>query len=272
MSDALSGFIQNYALAASVLAAVVIIFVTYIVQRWVFSLINRLSNSDKTPLPGGSILANIARIIIWLLGLAILSKVCFNYDLTAFVTALGVGGIAISLGFQDTLLNLIGGLQVSLGKIVELGEYIEVLGQRGRVVDIGWRHTTIIDSSGSLHSIPNSLMNKNAIASIGEEGVVSVPFLLAIESDLDAFSNRAVEAARHALGHAIGDKGVSVLMRGEEVGGLAGDITVHYKRSRITSSDAADKVLRAIVPVLTEYADESQGYQHVQSSDNKPQG
>lgn len=257
MSDALSGFIQNYALAVSVLAAIVIIVVTYIVQRWVFSLIKRLSNSDKTPLPGGSILANIARIIIWLLGLAILSKVCFNYDLTAFVTALGVGGIAISLGFQDTLLNLIGGLQVSLGKIVELGEYIEVLGQRGRVVDIGWRHTTIIDSSGSLHSIPNSLMNKNAIASIGEEGVVSVPFLLAIGSDLDAFSNRAVEAARHALGHAIGDKGVSVLMRGEEVGGLAGDITVHYKRSRITSSDAADKVLRAIAPVLTEYADES---------------
>ena len=90
MSDALSGFIQNYALAVSVLAAIVIIVVTYIVQRWVFSLIKRLSNSDKTPLPGGSILANIARIIIWLLGLAILSKVCFNYDLTAFVTALGV--------------------------------------------------------------------------------------------------------------------------------------------------------------------------------------
>ena len=40
--------------------------------------------------------------------------------------ALGIGGIAISLGFQDTLSNLIGGLQVSLLRIIKPGDNIEV--------------------------------------------------------------------------------------------------------------------------------------------------
>ena len=37
---------------------------------------------------------------------------CFGVDTSSLITALGVGGIAVSLGFQDTLSNFIGGLHV----------------------------------------------------------------------------------------------------------------------------------------------------------------
>ena len=50
---------------------------------------------------------------------------CYGVDVSAAITALGIGGIAISLGFQDTIANLIGGLQVSLLRIIKPGDNIE---------------------------------------------------------------------------------------------------------------------------------------------------
>ena len=53
-----------------------------------------------------------------------------------------------SLGFQDTLSNLIGGLQVSLLRIIKPGDNIEVGSATGVVKDITWRHTTIRNGAG----------------------------------------------------------------------------------------------------------------------------
>ena len=175
----------------------VIFGITYVVQHYLFRVVRKISNSDATPLPAGSILANIVRWTVWLTGAAIISKTCFNYDLTAFITALGVGGIAVSLGFQDTLLNLFGGLQVSMGRLVEPGEYIEVLGQSGRVSDITWRHTVIIDANGCAHIVPNSLMNKNSLVHLSDAYTLEIPILVPVQTDFAQFSERATAAARH---------------------------------------------------------------------------
>lgn len=236
--------------ARIIVIASIIFGITYATQYVVFHIIKRASNSEKTPLPGGSILANIARVTIWLIGLAILTKTCFNYDLAAFVTALGVGGIAVSLGFQDTLLNLIGGLQVSLGKMVEPGDYIEVLGQKGRVVDISWRHTTIVDASGNTHAIPNSLMNRNSLIDLGEEGSVQVPFVVPLSTDLDHFTAQVSHAVHSALAGKLASKGMSVVMRGNEAGGITGEVVVHIKRQDISNDTAVDTTMRAIDPIL----------------------
>lgn len=82
---------------------------------------------------------------------------------------------------------------------MEPGEYIEVLGQKGRVTDITWRHTTIVDSDGDEHIIPNSLMNKNSLVSIGESEDRRVPFLIPVETDLDAFTQEVVATLQNAL-------------------------------------------------------------------------
>ena len=77
---------------------------------------------------------------------SIILDACFNIDASALITALGVGGIAVSLGFQDTLSNLIGGLQMTFMGIIKPGDNIEVGSEKGVVQDITWRHTTIKDN------------------------------------------------------------------------------------------------------------------------------
>ena len=63
--------------------------------------------------------------------------------MTAVVAALGVGGIALSLGLQDTLSNLIGGVLITFMRIVTPGDNIQVGAHKGVVQDINWRQTRI---------------------------------------------------------------------------------------------------------------------------------
>lgn len=91
---------------------------------------------------------------------------CFNVNVQAAITALGVGGIAISLGFQSTLSNLIGGVQIVLAGIVEPGERIRISTYEGVVRDVTWRHTEIETADGEFVVVPNSVINTEALVKL----------------------------------------------------------------------------------------------------------
>ncbi len=252
MFDFLVTLNNDFPLLQKIFWGAVIFGVTYVVQHYLFRVVRRISNSESTPLPAGSILANIVRWVVWLAGAAAISKTCFNYDLTAFVTALGVGGIAVSLGFQDTLLNLFGGLQVSMGRLVEPGEYVEVLGQAGRVSDITWRHTVIIDANGCQHIIPNSLMNKNSLVHLNDFYTLEIPLLVPVQTDLASFCDRAEAKLRAAFPQHVDPEKVRVVFTGEVEGGVAGAARVDIDRGTISLEEAQTRAMRAIDPVLKE--------------------
>lgn len=238
-----------------VVTGIVIILVTWVCERVAYQAIRRIGLSENTVLPASSIFANIARAAIWLIGIGALLKSCFNYDVTGLVAALGVGGIALSLGLKDTLANLIGGLQVSLGRIVEPGQYIRVLSQEGRVRDISWRHTTIVDAAGAVHLIPNSLINNNSLVDVGESVDVRVPFLLPVGADIKAFSSEAREQVAAALKDETGPKGVRVAFVGEdELGSVKGNVVADVLREKVGAETAADQMFRAVYPVVQRFS------------------
>lgn len=241
---------EQYPLGETLIVVALFLAGIWIVEHVLYKVVKRIGRNENNPLPSSSIFANIVRVCVWAIGLAWMFRTCFNYDVTGFVAALGIGGIAISLGFQDTLLNLIGGLQVSIGRLVEPGEYIEVLGQKGRVTDITWRHTTIVDSDGDEHIIPNSLMNKNSLVSIGESEDRRVPFLIPVETDLDAFTQEVVATLQNALEGKLGPLGIRVRFNGEQFGGLAGNIVVDVQRDAMTPEVSRDIITRALDPIL----------------------
>ena len=146
------------------LAAAVILAVTAVFARLTVRFMRKMLHyNEEKNLPSSSIFVNIARGAVWLLGVCIMLSTCYGVDVSAAITALGIGGIAISLGFQDTIANLIGGLQVSLLRIIKPGDNIEVGSSSGVVKDITWRHTTIRNSKGEEVVIPNSIINKTAL-------------------------------------------------------------------------------------------------------------
>lgn len=154
---------------STAVTVVIILLVTMVLARLATVTLRRIFNSNKGPLPSASIFINIARVTIWIIGICIILSSCFDVNVGAAITALGIGGIAISLGFQQTLSNLIGGLQVIMSGIVEPGDHIKVGTNEGIVHDVTWRNTTIRTSDGNEVIIPNSVINTEALIKIHDK-------------------------------------------------------------------------------------------------------
>ena len=93
-------------------------------------------------------------------GLMLLHGVGAN--LTAILTGLGVGGIAVALGAQKTLENLFGGMMIISDEPMRVGDFCRLGDQMGTVEDIGLRSTRIRTTSRTVVAIPNgqlALMN-----------------------------------------------------------------------------------------------------------------
>lgn len=160
------------------LAAVLIIVATAVVARIFTRLIRAVLSSDGTPLPSSSILVNVARVATWIFGVSIMLSACFGVDVNGLIAALGVGGVALSLGMQDTIKNFIGGLQVTLMKIVQPGDHIVVGNTEGIVQDVSWRQTIVKDYENSIHLIPNSVINSTEVTKVSPSFLVSTTVVL----------------------------------------------------------------------------------------------
>lgn len=216
--------------------------------------LRKLLNLDTVPLPSASIVINIVRAVIWIGGGSIILDGVYGVNTNAIVTALGVGGIAVSLGFQDTLSNLIGGLQVTFMKIVKPGDNIEVGAEAGVVQDITWRHTTIKDSLGQTVIVPNSVISKNALVHLLPANRVAVPFAVQrlredgsdIAVSLDAFADELAAVARDAAdGVSPVTSEPSVFFSEVTEFGIKGKIILQVEDAAQTSR-AADAIVRAI--------------------------
>jgi MscS family membrane protein len=104
-------------------------------------------------------------LIILIAALVWLSNVGFN--VSALLTGLGVGGIAVALAAQDTLKNFFASIMILLDKPYRIGQRIVVKGHDGMVEEIGLRSTKIRLLTGHLTTVPNDQMANLDVENIG---------------------------------------------------------------------------------------------------------
>lgn len=235
------------------LKAFLIVAITAIAARAVRKLLNKLLSRDGSPLPASSIFTNVANVVVWACGLSIMLSTCFNFDLSAAITALGVGGIAISLGCQDTISNLVGGLQVSLSGIVTPGDFIEVGGKRGIVSDVNWRYTRIQTMAGETIVIPNAMINSQAVVHLPPITCIKVPLRIWNTSrDLDAVSDEIIAAVENQVEGLIVDAAQNTprIVFCDTSDYTFGAVLTIDVAEGIDYSAACDQALRAAAPFL----------------------
>ena len=109
----------------------------------------------------------------------------FGVAPTGFVAALGVASIAVTLGMQDTIANVLAGLTLMFMHVFEVGDWIEVGGYQGVVVDITWRATTIRSIIGDTIVIPNSVVGANTMRKLSPLSAYSFVITLDIHPEVD---------------------------------------------------------------------------------------
>lgn len=76
-------------------------------------------------------------------------------NLTTALAGLGIGGIAIGFGAQQTIANLFGGISVLGDEVIRVGDVCTFGDRTGTVEDIGLRSTRIRTEERTLVAIPN---------------------------------------------------------------------------------------------------------------------
>jgi len=173
-----------------------VIFFTRMSRRALYIYIDR-----KIEMPS-TIFKNFAAAVIFLLGL-LFALDYLGVSITPLLTALGVGGLAVALAFQDTLANLFAGMNILVARKIQPGDYIRLdSGQEGEVCDITWRHTTIRSPEDNMVVVPNSKLAAaiytNTHLPDNEMGLF-LPVTVAFDSDLALVERVTLEVAREVL-------------------------------------------------------------------------
>lgn len=182
---------------------VAVLSVTIFLTRLASTLTRSLVAADQSRLPGATIVLNITRFVILVIGF-MLALNLLGVDIGALLTALGVTGIAVSLGLQDILRNLFTGLQITLTHQYEPGQFVHLQsGEEGEVIDLTWRETRLRTPTGDIAVVPNSVIGNTVVTNYSRGDVLyvlAVEFKVVADSDLDRVARVAIEAAHATAG------------------------------------------------------------------------
>ncbi len=93
-------------------------------------------------------------------------------NITAAITSLSIGGLAVGLAAQDTLANLFGAIAVLVDKPFHVGDFIKVDIAEGQVEAVGLRSTRVRSADGYLFSVPNKTVGNAVISNLSQRGTM----------------------------------------------------------------------------------------------------
>lgn len=121
-------------------------------------------------------------------------------DVTTGIAALGLGGLAIALGAQKTIENLVGSLAVIIDQPVRVGDFCKVGEVTGTVEDIGMRSTQLRTNARTVVTIPNGDFSSKKIENYSRRDRFLFDPTIGLTYDTTAAKMRSIlEAIRKLL-------------------------------------------------------------------------
>ncbi|NBD15325.1 MAG: mechanosensitive ion channel [Cyanobacteria bacterium] len=169
-----------------------------LVQRW-FGEVNEVVLIFETLI---YVVIVIAAGIIFAIGLRL--------NITALIASLGISGVAIAFGAQQTLSRLFGTLEIYLDRPYRPGEYIRISfnpydeDAYGRIESIGLRSTKIrMVATNTITIVPNSLMAEKNIENISRGkkivAMLCLDFLRVLDNGERALVKQVVQDASNVF-------------------------------------------------------------------------
>ncbi|MFE1646302.1 mechanosensitive ion channel domain-containing protein [Microbacterium sp. P01] len=139
---------------ATVLGFLVILLVLSALNVALFAQAKEGTWRERIP----TIFVEIARLILVVVGLAILFQWVWDADVGGLIATLGVTSIVIGLALQGAVGGVISGLLLLFEQPFKIGDWLSVAGVEGRVVEVNWR-AVHIDTGSGIQIVPNSTLS-----------------------------------------------------------------------------------------------------------------
>lgn len=188
INDAGSWLVNNQALllsyAVNIVAAIAIIIVGMIVARIVSNTVNRVMVARHIDATVADFLSAMVRYgIIAFTLIAALGRV--GVQTASVIAVLGAAGLAIGLALQGSLSNLAAGVLLVTFRPFRSGEYVDLGGVAGTVLQVQIFSTTMRTVDGRIVVIPNGKIIAGNIVNFSREPVRRNEFIIGVAYDSD---------------------------------------------------------------------------------------
>ena len=166
-----------------ILTAIFIMGIGILFARWVGNLIHRWLNSKSFDEPVSVLIVRVVKILtVVFVGVMALGQM--GVQITPLIAGIGVAGVGVSLAMQGILGNLVAGLTIIFTKPFTIGEYIEVLGVYGQVIEIELFSTTLLHVDNSRVIVPNRKIVGEILHNYGKIRQLDLSVAIAYRTDL----------------------------------------------------------------------------------------
>ncbi|MGO2125141.1 mechanosensitive ion channel family protein [Psychrobacter sp.] len=140
------------------------------------------------------LLKNILSVLLLVLGLASVMAQ-FGFDIVSLVAGLGIVGLAVGFAAQSTLANFIAGITILLEQSFQVGDWIHINENEGRVVLIALRTTHILTRDNITVIIPNSNVASSEVTNLTSKSFIrfDIRVRIAFEDDIDTARNAILQ-------------------------------------------------------------------------------
>ena len=150
-------------LTSTVLGLVVILALLSTLNIALFTTARQGSWRQRVP----SIFIDLLRLLIIVICLAILFSWVWGADVGGLFTALGVSSIVIGLALQNAAGSVVSGLLLLFEQPFQLGDWLDLGGTRGRVVEVNWR-AVHLDTGNGIQIVPTSTLASSTFTNLSK--------------------------------------------------------------------------------------------------------
>jgi len=179
--------VRNQALllsyAVNIVAAIAIIIVGMIVARIVSNAVNRVMVARHIDATVADFLSALVRYGIAFTLIAALGRV--GVQTASVIAVLGAAGLAIGLALQGSLSNLAAGVLLVTFRPFRSGEYVDLGGIAGTVLQVQIFSTTLRTVDGRIVVVPNGKIIAGNIINFSREPVRRNELIISVAYDSD---------------------------------------------------------------------------------------
>ena len=136
----------------------------------------------------------------------------WEINITPYLAGVGLSGIVLGLALQDSLKNILGGINLMMDKTYQLGDKIKLeSGEIGKIHDIGLRTTKLVTFDNEVVYIPNGYLANSRVSNFTHPDTKvrgKVEFMVGYGVDVEKVKN---------LIHTVIVKQIKELAKGKDV-------------------------------------------------------
>ncbi len=169
---------------STILQGILVFAICLAVLKTVTRILTKLMSRSRTEKAVKSFAVSAVKIGLWCLTAVIVAG-SLGIPTASLVAVLSVAGLALSLSIQGIMSNLFSGFTILTTKPFSSGDYTELGGVSGTVVDINFFYTKMLTADKKLIYIPNSEVASSKIINYSREPFRRVDIQINASYDAD---------------------------------------------------------------------------------------